>query len=213
MAESNVHHHVVARYVTIAMDIATRIVRGEYREGQKLFGRSTLAGKYNVSPETIRRALTLLEDKGIVEVTPGIGVIINSHTAAQNYLAEYGQRQVLRDIQEKLSHYLEERNKLDKEISRLMDELLSYTFKMSTHLQKIEEIKVPTGSPIAGKTLVDSEFRAKTGATILAIYKNGKEIFSPPAHTKIETGDVLIIAGPPEVHNQVHELIKAPSYS
>lgn len=52
-----------AKYIKIAVDIATCIARGEYREGQKILGRSSLAGRYNVSPETIRRALAVLEEK------------------------------------------------------------------------------------------------------------------------------------------------------
>ncbi len=31
-----------ARYINIAVDIATRIARGEYREGQRIFGRSIM---------------------------------------------------------------------------------------------------------------------------------------------------------------------------
>lgn len=36
--------------------------RGELREGEKLSGRSKLSPEYNVSPETVRRALRLLAD-------------------------------------------------------------------------------------------------------------------------------------------------------
>ncbi len=64
----------VARYITIAMDIAERVLKGDYIEGQRISGRSTLSGLYNVSPETVRRALTLLQEAGVVRVQPGAGV-------------------------------------------------------------------------------------------------------------------------------------------
>lgn len=198
---------VMARYVNIAMDIATRIVRGEYRVGQKIFGRSTLAGKYNVSPETIRRALTLLQDTGIVQVSPGVGVVVKSQKAAEAFLAECGQKQVLRDVQEKLHHLLRERDRINIEIEKLMNELLDYTFKMAGRLQRIEEIKVLSHSPLVGKSLAEAEFRGKTGATVLAIYRNGEEIVSPRAETVIQAGDILIMVAPPEVREQVHQLV------
>jgi K+/H+ antiporter YhaU regulatory subunit KhtT len=187
-----------ARYINIAVDIATRIARGEYREGQRIFGRSSLAGRYNVSPETIRRALAILEERGIVELHPGIGVTVRSKSNAEAYLAEYGQRQILSDIQRRLHEYLEERSRLDGEIVRLTDELLDYTFKMATRLQRIHELRVEANSPLAGKSLEDVQFRTRTGGTVLTVQRHTKEIVSPEAHTIIQAGDVLTVIAPPE---------------
>lgn len=198
---------VMARYVNIAIDIASRIVRGEYREGQKVFGRSTLAGKYNVSPETIRRALTLLQDTGIVSVSPGVGVVVRSRKAAEAFLAHSGQRQILRDVQERLHVLLRERDRLDAEIEKLMNELLDYTLKMAGRFQKIEEIKVTRNSPLVGKSLLEAEFRGKTGATVIAIYRNGEEIVSPTAENILEADDVLIMVVQPEMKDQLHLLV------
>jgi len=197
----------MARYVNIAIDIASRILRGEYREGQKVFGRSTLAGKYNVSPETIRRALTLLQDTGIVNVSPGVGVVVRSKKAAEAFLAQSGQRQILRDVQERLHFLLRERDRLNNEIEKLMNELLDYTFKMAGRFQKIEEIKVTRFSPLVGKSLMEAEFRGKTGATVLAIYRNGEEIVSPRADTIIESDDILIMVVHPEMKEELHSLV------
>ncbi|MCL6476974.1 MAG: GntR family transcriptional regulator [Peptococcaceae bacterium] len=197
----------MARYVNIAIDIASRIVRGEYREGQKIFGRSTLAGKYNVSPETIRRALTLLQDTGIVDVSPGVGVVVRSKRAAEAFLTQSGQRQVLRDVQERLHSLIRERDKLNTEIDKLMNELLDYTLKMAGRFQKIEEIKVTRHSPLVGKSLMEAAFREKTGATVLTIYRNGEEIVSPGAETIIEAEDILIMVVHPEMKEQLHALV------
>ena len=203
----NQENQVLARYATIAVDIATRIVRGEYREGQKVFGRSTLAGKYSVSPETVRRALTLLQETGIVQVVPGVGVVVKSQRAAESFLAEYGHRHVLRHMQQKLHRLLRERDKINLEIEKLMNDLLDYTFKMAGNLQRFEEVKVSSASPLVGKSLAEAEFRARTGATVLSIYRNGEEILSPQADTVIQSGDVLIVLAPPELKDQVYGLI------
>lgn len=197
----------LARYITIAVDIATRIVRGEYRIGQKIFGRSTLAGKYNVSPETIRRALTLLQEREIVDVMPGVGVVVKSDRAASEYLTDYNQKKVLLDIQERLTELLKEREKLNSEIDKLTNQLLDYTFKMAGRLQKLDEITVPDNSPLLGRSLAEADFRARTGATVLSIYRNGHEIVSPEAKTSLHSGDVLIVVGTPESAGMVAQLV------
>lgn len=199
----------MARYIEIAGDICRRIALDELREGQKIFGRSSLAGRYNVSPETIRRALSLLQEMGIVTVLPGTGVIVRSREAAESYLAELGQRQVLQEMQRKLSELLLQRYKLDEEIEELQRELLDYTMKMATRLQKVQEVRVPANSPLVGQTLATAAFRASTGATVLAIRRNGEEYFSPPAETQILPGDILVIIGPPEAHAEVKKLVSA----
>lgn len=198
----------LAKYVTIAVDIATRIVRGEFRVGQKIYGRSTLAGRYNVSPETIRRALILLQETEIVDVLPGVGVVVKSKDAAQEYLAHYNQRQVLIDIQGRLAQLLKERDCLNAEIDTLTNELLDYTFKMAGRLQRLEEIKVQAGAPVVGKSLAEIDFRAETGATVLAVYRQGEEIVSPKPSTIIREDDVLLIVGLPESKPGVRKLLE-----
>ncbi|HHW42119.1 MAG TPA: GntR family transcriptional regulator [Syntrophomonadaceae bacterium] len=204
------HRNRSARYINIAVDIATRIARGEYREGQRIFGRSSLAGRYNVSPETIRRALAILEERGIVKLQPGVGVTVQNHIAAGNYLAEYGQRQILADIQKRLHTYLEERSRLDAEIAELTNELLDYTFKMANRFQRIHEFRVEPGSPLIGKSLEDVRFRARTGGTVLAIQRNGKEIVSPEANTVIQLDDILIVVAPQDAIKHAQELNLTP---
>ena len=56
----------VPRYLKIAVDISARIASGDIIEGEKLKGRSVLSTEYNVSPETIRRAMSILSDKNVV---------------------------------------------------------------------------------------------------------------------------------------------------
>lgn len=189
---SNYEVHL-ARYITIAADIADRIVRGEYQEGQKVFGRSTLAGKYNVSPETIRRALTLLQEVGIVQVAPGVGVVVKSVAAAQKYLEDYDQRRVLAGIHEKLHNLVKERDRLNDEISRLTEELMEHTLQLEARLYKIEEWKVLPDSVLSGKKLAESKL---SEYKILAIQRKGQsDIIDPSQDSTLMGGDILTIYG------------------
>lgn len=190
MQNNEVH---MARYITIAADIADRIVRGEYQEGQKVFGRSTLAGKYNVSPETIRRALTLLQEVGIVQVSPGVGVVVRSVNAAQKYLDDFDQRRVLAGIHERLHDLVKERDRLNDEISRLMEDLMEHTLHLETRLYKIEEWKVLPDSHLVNKTLAEARLNE---TKVLSVERKGKgDITDPTADFVLMGGDILTVYG------------------
>lgn len=190
MVNNDVH---LARYITIAADLAERIVRGEYQEGQKIFGRSTLAGKYSVSPETIRRALTLLQEVGIVEVVAGVGVVVKSIESARKYLDDFDQRRVLAGLHEQLHYLIKERDRLNHEIDKLLEELMEHTLHLESKLYKIEEWKVLPDSPLVGQPLAKSKLG---NGKILAIQRKGMaDITEPTMDTIIENGDIFTIYG------------------
>ena len=191
MQSGDVH---LAKYMTIAADIADRIVRGDYQEGQKIFGRSTLAGKYNVSPETIRRALILLQEAGIVQVTPGVGVAVKSLDAAQKYLEDFDQRRVLHSLHEQLYLLVKKRDQINEEISKVIEELMEHTLQVESRYNKIEEWKVLPESPLVGKPL--SRIELCDQSRILSIRRRDMgEIVNPSSKNVIESGDVITIYG------------------
>ena len=65
----------LTQYTRIAISLAERIASGQLKEGDKISGRSKLSPEYNVSPETIRRALRLLADMKVVEVKEQSGAV------------------------------------------------------------------------------------------------------------------------------------------
>ena len=75
-----------AIYRSIALDIAQRIINDEFPEGTKLSGRSLLASQYNVSPETIRKAITLLKEESVVTVSQGKEISILSVQKSYNFI-------------------------------------------------------------------------------------------------------------------------------
>ena len=83
---------VPSQYLQIALDIAQRIAKGELPEGSRIYGRSLMASEYNVSPETVRRALRLLADMKVVEVKPQSGAVVLSADSAQRYIENFEER-------------------------------------------------------------------------------------------------------------------------
>lgn len=49
-------------YQQIAIQLAGKIARGDYQEGEKVSARSTIAMEYQVSTETARKAVQVLND-------------------------------------------------------------------------------------------------------------------------------------------------------
>ena len=63
----------------------------------------------------------------------------------------------------------------------------------------IEEVAVPDGSSISGKSLIESRIKADYGLTVIGIKKPGKEMkINPPPDAAVNAGDILLMVGSSE---------------
>ena len=104
------------RYQQIAADIAAKIAGGEYKIGDKIFARSSLASQYHVSSETARRAICVLCDMKIVESIQGVGVVIQSPENAVMYVRQFDEEYTISAMKEGLIEALNEQNQRNNEI-------------------------------------------------------------------------------------------------
>ncbi len=73
---------------------------------------------------------------------------------------------------------------------------MASAFQMSELKLEIEQIRVGESSVCAGQTLEQARLPQQFGIIVLAIVKgDGKMLFNPSAHTRMEPGDVLIAMG------------------
>lgn len=77
------------RYQTIADDLRHRIEAGEYGTGRLLPSEAELSGTYGASRVTVRRALELLREEGLVDSRQGFGWFVATDPVRQN-LARLG---------------------------------------------------------------------------------------------------------------------------
>ena len=63
-------------YVQIADDIAARIRSGELRPGARLLSERALADYYGRSYQTVRRAMQVLRDRGLIVTIHGRGTFV-----------------------------------------------------------------------------------------------------------------------------------------
>lgn len=181
-------------YLQVARDIAGRIASGEIREGERFSGRSLMSSQYNVSPETIRRALGLLAEMDVLSMRQNVGAVVKSRQQAALYVEQSGEAAGLRHLREELARLMEERRALDARIDATIQRLadLAERFRYSDNMQTYE-FTVPEGARIAGGSIAESAFRTETGATILAIRRGASVTLSPGPDWKIEAGDVLVV--------------------
>ena len=68
----------LARYAALADVLRQRIVRGEWQPGTALPAEQVLAHDHSVALGTIRRALQLLTEQGLIERVHGRGTFVRS---------------------------------------------------------------------------------------------------------------------------------------
>ena len=60
----------------------------------------------------------------------------------------------------------------------------------------VEEMVIPVGSTIAGKTLAESELNQKYGVTIIGVKKTDQKMnINPTSSTVLDSGDVIVLVG------------------
>lgn len=196
------------RYQKIAWDIASKIVEGEYREGDKLHSRSNLTSQYNVSSETARRAICILDDLGIVKAVQGSGVVVVSSEKAAQYLRQYREFVSLGDMRSsvlsKITELHENANDLCAQLGRIVEQVEH--FKESNPFVPYH-IEVPPDSPQISKTLQELNFWHNTQATVVAIERNGELHLSPGPYFSLQELDIVFYIGNDECVNRVAVLL------
>ncbi|MDK2808144.1 MAG: hypothetical protein PWP24_878 [Clostridiales bacterium] len=192
------------RYQQIALDIASKIVDKHYKMGEKIYARSYIASQYGVSSETARRAICILSDLDIVEITKGSGVIIRSYENALRFVHQSNHTETVSALKQEL---------LDS-IARQETEMIHFSENLTKLLEKTEryrytnpftpyEIKVTADTPYLNQTIADVNFWHNTFATIVAIKRGDSLLLSPGPYALFLAHDVLYFIGAEDVAERV----------
>ena len=199
------------QYMRIAMSIASRIALGEFREEQRLSGRSTLSSEYSVSPETVRKSLRLLADMGIVQVKEGSGTIVISAAKAQEYLEHLQSRQEQSALKDRIRQLYKEYTAVGRQITELGTRLLEAQANPLPSEQNLPnyEVVVPAESDKIGMSIGDLRIWQVTGATVVAV-KRGQSInISPGPYYELQAGDILVYVGDPSCKPAVERVLSS----
>lgn len=195
-----------ARYEDIAQDLAKRIVNGDLAEGMRILGRSSLAGTYQVSPETIRRAVAVLHERGILQSVSGSGVRVLSRHAAVEYLDALHTLTRLEEGTRELFTLMKTRRDLDDKIEAALHRVLSQTTG-ALDARHIEEISLKEAAWAVGRSLNEIRLRSQTGATAVVVTRGEVDYFSPQADLRVQAGDVITVLGSDAERTKARELL------
>jgi GntR family transcriptional regulator, transcriptional repressor for pyruvate dehydrogenase complex len=73
--------------LAVAAQLEELVMKGEYREGDKLPPERVLVDEFGVSRSTVREALRRLEAEGLVRIDHGVGAFVCERPEAENWLA------------------------------------------------------------------------------------------------------------------------------
>lgn len=184
------------RYLKIAQDICGKILTGQYTEGQLLKGRSVLGAEYSVSPETVRKALNILEKEKIVSSKRGVGVFVESVLHAQQFASRWKNETQVKNKYQTLLSLLQEKKELDEKIIASIDDMKDSFQYQTTEAVKFSEIEIPEGSWIDNRKIGEVYFWNYTEATIVAVVgSDGIAKQSPGPEYVLHVGDKLLFVG------------------
>lgn len=195
-------------YQQIAIDIANKIASGKYKVGEKIYGRSSLASQYSVSPETIRRAIYILKDVEIVDTSRGSGVEIISSENAISFIKQYEDIETIQDLKTDIFSWLEEREKSNQALKEKLNILLDKTERFqSTNPFFPFEMKITAQTHHLGKNISDLNFWHNTGATIIAYKRDNAVVLSPGPYASFQENDIYYFIGDENSYQRVKNFL------
>lgn len=194
----------------IAIDIARKIVSGSYPVGTKISGRSLMSGNYNVSPETVRKAIALLRDSHVLSVSQGKEAVVESIEQAYSFLSRNEDIQFVFSLRQEVESLLAQKQEIDKRLESILSEVIGYCDRLrNLSPYNPVEVCVPPTSHAVGKTAGELQFRDRFGAALLAIKRGEETIVSPPHHEVLKAGDKLVLVGKGDLIHNLSEFLKA----
>ena len=185
-----------SKYEKIALDIAYSIFNGEWQEGELIKGRSTLSGKYSVSPETIRRALKLLQDLDVINVIEKKGIVVKSKVAADAYIKAFKSKDHILSLREDIFKMINEKRVIEDAVLEQLDNVIEEAVLLkSIGIITPLNVKINEGSHLIGTTIGEARFWEHTGATIIGINRMGQLFLSPGPKLVFYAGDIVLYVG------------------
>lgn len=198
----------IPTYKKIALDIANKIQQNNINEGDILLGRSTLSSKYNVSPETIRRAMILLEDVEVVKTIKGKGILVLSREKAISFLNRNKSIDSIRSYKTEIDKLLNNRKEIENQLLKSIQGIIDYSSRFNEVNNIIPlEFVVPENCLYIGKTVGEIMFWQNTGATLIAVKRNDELLLSPGPYISLNPNDVLIVVGNDNIRNSVPQFL------
>lgn len=183
-------------YRAIAVEIARRIINDDLAEGARLSGRTLLASQYGTSPETVRKAVALLKEEGVADVSQGREIVILSKDNAFRFIERFQSVESVYSLRQDLELLLRQKQEIDAKLEELLKDIINHTDRLRNLTPyNPAEIEVGAESRAAGKTLGQLRLWQHTGATVVAVRRGTELTVSPGPNTRLAPLDRLVVIG------------------
>lgn len=207
MTQENVNVKKEARYQVIAYQLAKKISQGELLEGAKLSGRSILASEYEVSSETVRKAVSILQRYGVVAVQDRSGIHILSKEAANHFIERYMTQKEDRKLLSDTMQIKRELMDLEGRLQKVLDQLIGATktgfFPFDFFAFYLEE-----GMNYLYLDLKTTQLKNHTHALLIGYEYEGSFIQNPDADVILKPGMTLYLLGGSLVQERVEQFFR-----
>lgn len=195
-------------YRSISLDIAHRIIKGEFPIHKKISGRTLLASQYQVSPETIRKAIGLLKEERIVDVSQGKEILVLSIEQAYHYVNKFKYMKSVYSLKQDLEILLKEKKNIDRKFEEVLKDIINFSDRLRnlTPYNPVE-VKIPRASHLIGTTIADHHLWQNTGATVVALRRETEVTISPGPHVILREGDTLVVVGDDSVYKRMIDFV------
>lgn len=201
-----------SRYQQIAVEMAEKIAEGWYEVGEKITARSTIATSFGVSPETARKALQILVDMGIVRIRQGSGAYIQSREKAQMFFERFSETVSIVQTKKAITEAIQKQRRDLDHLNELLDDLVAMTKRDHNTMYIVpHDMRLDENCNFIGKTIGELNVWQQTGATIVAIRRGRKTIFSPGPYEQLQTGDVILFVGNDTTRQRMLNLFNSPT--
>lgn len=195
-------------YQQIAVDVASKIISGHYNIGDKIYARSSLATQYNVSSETARRAICVLEDMNIVKIIKGSGVIITSCENAIKLVKKYNEVKTVTELKDDIFSSMESIEKQNLKLKKMLVKMIEKTDRFKDINPFIPyEITITDKTTHLNKTIGELNFWHNTTATIIGIKRNENLLMSPGPYFTLQKNDILYFVGDDNCVERVNKFL------
>lgn len=200
-----------ARYQSIAYQLAKRISGGELDEGLKLSGRTLLASEYQVSSETIRKAMAILQRYGVVDIHERSGIVVRSKAAAEHYIEVYVNQKEDRKLLSDTVAIKHDLGLIEGRLQEVLDRLIGATktgfFPFDFFAFTLEE-----GDHHLDQDLRTTDLKNQTQALMIGYEYEGVFVQNPEASVILKPGMTLYLLGGPLEKDNVERFFKGETY-
>jgi DNA-binding GntR family transcriptional regulator len=194
-------------YERVAYEIAIQIANGKYAEGAKIKGRSLASTQFNVSTETMRKALNVLQDHGVIAIKEQSGAEVISKQQALAFSEVFRDEIALKNSFQTFHALMDEskvlQQRIKKELTRLQRK---YDINHSSTPIRTFDYQLIEGHPLVNQPLRLHNFYKLTGATLYGIV-GSVTLSSPSSEYVFQPLDILYFSGDETVMTRTMEFL------